>query len=155
MTNIIPIVTTLIVAVIASQISRIGLKSDSYKSLNLSPNQPQNIVFGIVWTIIYVSFAFVWYKYVTTKLGHLLFTTNILLNLLWVFLFFGAGKVISQSRLDMSKIVIISLLILTLYQAYYMWVTVEKNSALPTFILLVYASWLLCATGLNLATTIK
>jgi tryptophan-rich sensory protein len=154
MKSVLPIVATAATAIAASYITRNGLKSESYKNLSLSPKQPPSRIFALAWAIIYIGYAVVWYKYVTTTFGHVLFSINMVLNLLWVQIFFGAGDVMSEGRITLSKLVITTLLLLTLFQAYYMWTTVEEHAALPTYILLIYSSWLLCAAGLNYGTTV-
>ena len=66
------------------------------------------------------------------------------LNLSWVYAFFGYGDI------ALSKIIILLLLILTLYQAYAIkQYTKNKWSGVCAFSMLFYAAWLTVATGLN------
>lgn len=76
----------------------------------------------------------------------ILFAFSIFLNLLWVLLFFGAHNIM------LSRIVIVTLLLVVLYQAFVMW---QENKALNAFLLLIYVSWLICATGLNFETRLR
>lgn len=144
-----PVLTVLTVAVLGSALTSQGLNSDGYRSLELSSKQPPSWAFGVAWTVIYTTYAAVWATYVKTAAGHALFATNMALNLLWVWLFFGS-KTFTEQTLNASRIVILALLALTVGQAAYMWTSPKiTGNALPTFILLVYASWLVVATGLN------
>lgn len=144
-----PVLTVLAVAVLGSALTTQGLKSDGYLGLELSPKQPPSWAFAGAWTVIYASYAYVWVAYVKTALGHGLFAANMALNLLWVWLFFGS-KTFTQQTLNASRLVILALLALTVGQAVYMWTSPNiAGNALPTFLLLIYAGWLVVATGLN------
>jgi tryptophan-rich sensory protein len=125
-------------------------ESIAYKNqLVPSKYQPPGYVFGIVWAFIYISYAFVWSKYVDPwdLAGNGLFFTNMLLNLFWVWLFFGQTTY-TASILFSSRLVIILLFGLTLYQVKYIWQT-TKGSIFATVPLIVYASWLVIASFLN------
>lgn len=144
--NLFGIGVTAAAAIAGGYVSRQGLNSQAYKTqLQLSEYQPPGYVFGIAWTVIYVTYAYVWYKFVDSKYKHILFTINMLLNFLWVWLFFGQSTY-TQSSLDWSKLVIIGLLGLTLYQAYLMWQTKKLVAVIP---LLLYSLWLVLASKLN------
>lgn len=118
-------------------------------SVNRPPQSPSPLIFGIVWFILYAIYAYVWcesYKITNIKpILNLIFIISLIINVLWVISFFGFHEV------NFSKIIIILLLIIVLFQAYMMW---TLDSGLLTFLMLIYASWLIVATGLNFNTTL-
>ena len=102
------------------------------------------IIFIVVIAVIIVSY--VTYKNINIKpILNLIFIISLIINVLWVISFFGFHEV------NFSKIIIILLLIIVLFQAYMMW---TLDSGLLTFLMLIYASWLIVATGLNFNTTL-
>ena len=114
-----------------------------------SKHSPPGFVFGLVWTFIYVTFAFVWSQEVQTggTRTDFIYGVSLFLNVLWVLVFF-TGHAIQP-----SIGIIVSLLAVVLFQAYDMWFHSKSDyPGLYTFLLLVYASWLICATGLNIET---
>jgi tryptophan-rich sensory protein len=137
----------LVVAIVGSIITYYGLKSPLYDDFLLPVQQPPKWVFGLVWTFIYITYAYVWTSYIDTSYGNALFMANMVLNLLWVYVFFGSFS------LGMSRVIIVMLLVLTLYQAYYLWSS-EKNGV-SVFLMLIYAAWLITATGINFSITEK
>jgi tryptophan-rich sensory protein len=140
--NPLPIIIVSIVAVINSMISSKNLKWFNSKEVIRSPHTPPGYVFGIVWTFIYIAFTYVWITS-SNELGDNLFLISIFLNFLWVFVFFG------QHEFNLSRYIILALLLVTIYQAGQQWYI---NNTVGTFIMLVYCSWLICATGLNFET---
>lgn len=139
------IVTVLLVAVIGSIVSFLGLKSDKYKSRTLSVYQPPSWVFSVVWTFIYITYWYVWQSLVDKIPFYLnvLFYVNMGLNLLWTVLFFGFFMY------NLSFIVIIALIITLLAQVVILFRLKIKESGLHLFLLLIYLSWLCVATVLN------
>jgi tryptophan-rich sensory protein len=143
------ILIVIIIALVGSYITNQNLRSWYFSNrVQRSPFSPSPVIFGIVWTILYIFYAWAWciaYK----KSGYeyyLVFAISIVLNLLWVVFFFG------MQNLVMSRMVIILLLIVVFYQAYIMW---KLDSDLGLAFMLLYALWLICATGLNFTTSIK
>ena len=141
-------VIVIIIVLINVYITNQGLKTWYFTDqVEKSQFSPPPIVFGIVWTILYVLYAWTWclaykksgYKY------YPLFIWSIILNLLWVVFFFGFQNMV------LSRITIILLLITVLYQAYIM---NKLKSNLGTVFMLLYALWLVCAAVLNFTTTI-
>lgn len=144
--NVFGVIITLVVAVVGTLITMKGLKSQAYKTqLHLSEYQPPGFVFGIAWTVIYALYMYTWYKYVKTEHEWIMFAINMILNLGWVWLFFGQNRY-DQSILTWSKIIILVLFAVTLYQIYLMWQKVDLIAVIP---LMLYAMWLLLATYLN------
>jgi translocator protein len=146
----------IIVAIVGILVTRYGMRTGSnYSNYILSPHQPPSWMFGLVWTILYIGYAVVWVyltrNYSDTTL-EALFIFNMILNVLWVILFFGAGMV------ELSKYVILALFALTIIQGVYVWTTVPTYRGsyvgVCTFYLFIYASWLAVASGLNLETMV-
>lgn len=114
------------------------------RSIHTPPKQ----WFGIIWTVLYAMYIYTWcqsYKNSGTTYDAL-FGISILLNLLWIIVFFG------MHNIELSKYVIIALLCTVLFQAYVMWF--RQNNGVCTFMMLIYASWILCAAGLNFETKV-
>lgn len=148
---------TVIVAVLGTLITIQGVKSSAYQNqLELSKYQPPRYVFSIIWTIIYASYAYVWYKYVKTDSLNGIFALNMILNLLWVAVFFGPSSY-TQNGIMMSRILILSLLVLTFYQLHLVWKLKlpnrDHNIAMAS--LGIYASWLFAASFLNFDLRLK
>jgi tryptophan-rich sensory protein len=117
-----------------------------YATLSEPPGTPPNWVFGPVWTILYamigVSFALIWHDHPgrlgKTRLTYF-FVIQLVLNLLWTPVFFGAHQ------LGMALAVIITLLIFIV-------LTIRefgKYSQLAALLLLPYLLWVSYATYLN------
>lgn len=106
---------------------------------------PPNITFGIVWTILFVMIATAMYFSLSNSKGKMtktlvtLFAINLVLNVLWSALFFGAhnatGAFIDLLLLWISIVALI----------YYTW----KVSKLSSWMLLPYAIWVTFAGLLN------
>jgi tryptophan-rich sensory protein len=142
--SLLKIFIVVIAAVLGSILTMNGMKVGSeYNNLILSKYQPQSFIFSIVWTFIYISYAYVWVKLPSSNFTNLLFTTNMVLNFLWVYAFF------TETNLSASRYIIIGLLLLTLFQAYYVYQLEIEKSGLYIFLLLIYASWLTVASVLN------
>ena len=145
MINYLPIVIVLIVAIIGGIISNKNLPWFYSSNVVRSPHTPPGYIFGIVWSVIYIAFAYVWIKS-SKQLGNTFFIISIILNLLWTVVFFGFHNFI------LSRFIIIALLAVTLYQAYQLW---KIKDTVGAFLMLVYSSWIICATGLNFETHLK
>lgn len=145
------VLIVLTVVIIGSIISQRGVKTwlfDSSQTI-ISPQQPPSIVFGIVWTILYLIYLAVWLTATKNEPWNsidTLFAIGMVLNLAWVWTFFG--------RRDMlwSRIIIILMIGVGLVQAYMVW-QVNTLPAVLTFGILIYVAWLIVATGLNFGTT--
>lgn len=140
---IIIIIVVVMVALIGSFISRKGISWLYSNNVIRSPHMPPNWAFGIVWTLLYIMYIYVWCD---SPSHDLLFAISIILNLLWVILFFGVHDIM------LSRVIIVILLLVVLYQVCVMW---QENRALNAFLLLIYVSWLVCATGLNFETRLR
>lgn len=109
---------------------------------------PPNWVFAPVWTILYVMMGIaaglVWDKLEENKelvkKGLFLFTIQLLLNLLWTYLFFGLQNIL----LALLEIV---LLLLIIYETYLVFKKID-NTAGKLFI--PYIAWVVFATILTI-----
>lgn len=110
---------------------------------------PPNWVFAPVWTILYVMMGIaaglVWDKLEENKelvkKGLFLFTIQLLLNLLWTYLFFGLQNIL----LALLEIV---LLLLIIYETYLVFNKID-NTAGKLFI--PYIAWVVFATILTIS----
>lgn len=142
---------TVIVAVLGTLITMQGLKNPAYQNqLELSKYQPPRYVFSVIWTVIYASYAYVWYKYVKTETLNGIFALNMILNLLWVAVFFGPSSY-TQNGIVVSRILIVSLLLLTLYQLHLVAKLdlCKRDHNIAVGSLGIYAGWLCLASFLN------
>ncbi len=112
-----------------------------YYTLNKSPYTPKPIVFSIVWTILYVimiySFIII-YKKDSSKLN--IFYSQLIINLLWVYVFFS---------LNNYKISLV-LLIILIYLVYRMYNTFKQVDKYIGLLQLPYLGWLYLALYLNI-----
>jgi len=125
-------------------VTRQGI-ADWYSHLNQPPGTPPNIVFPIVWTILYtlmgIALALLWSSNSSNKqLSFGLFALQLILNFNWSWIFFG---------LKNSGLALIDLMLL--------WVAVcgtifalKKHTALGAWLLLPYLIWTTYALYLNL-----
>jgi tryptophan-rich sensory protein len=141
------VIIVVIVALIASYITRGGIEWLYSDKVNASTRMPKGYIFGIVWTVIYIAYAYAWATSIDSLISNLdlIFTGAILLNLAWVVVFFGLRNI------ELAKIIIVLLALVTGFQAFQQW---RAKNTLNTFLLLVYLSWLICAAGLNFDTTL-
>lgn len=145
------IIIVIIEVIIVSYISYKNINSWYFTDLVIRPKQaPPPIIFGIVWFILYTIYAYAWcssyYRAKHRTLINIIFFISLFLNFLWVLSFFGLHLI------GYSKIIIVMLLLLVLYQACIMW---KLEDGLSTFLMLIYAGWLIVATGLNFNTFLK
>lgn len=115
-----------------------------FSSLNHPPGRPPNWLFGPVWTTLYLmigtSFALIWHQ---KNLGKnrltFLFSTQLILNLLWTPIFFRAHQI----TLALVVIILMWLTILLTIQAF------SKVSKPAASLLIPYLIWVTFATYLN------
>lgn len=115
-----------------------------YNNLKKSPLTPPNIVFPVVWTIIYITIAIsagliIWKGGLKNKSAILFFIVQLLLNLAWSPVFF-------RMRMIGPSFTIIILMwlfiILTIYEF-------NKIYTLASYILIPYLIWVSFAMYLN------
>lgn len=138
------IVTTEAVGLVSGLLA--GNNVANYEALNTVPFSPPAYVFGMVWPILYALIAISLYwitqavETQSTKFkAYLLYGLQLLLNVLWSSLFFGASLrwVAFILMLLLDSVVFIQI-------RYY-----AKLSKLASFLLTPYFIWLLFATYLN------
>jgi benzodiazapine receptor len=142
---LIRIIIVIVVALLGSYITNKNISWLYSDNIQRSIYMPKGYIFGIVWTIIYIGFAYVWCKSlkIKDKTVDIIFMLSILLNFLWVVTFFGLQLI------DLSRIIIILLSFVVLYQAYQQY---KNKFRLGTVIMLIYLAWLIFATFLNFGT---
>lgn len=119
-----------------------------YPSLNKSVLTPPDIVFKIVWPILYVlMFASLFLFYISydgndflVSTGFIFFSIQLILNVMWPLVFFRYHKIL----LSLILILLITVFVgLTINQFL-------KASCTAAFLLLPYLVWLLFASYLNI-----
>lgn len=110
-----------------------------YGSLNKPDLAPPAVVFPIAWTILYVLMGISLYMNRNNKKNMITFFIQLMLNYLWVFVFFGA-----QSWLG-GFIVIILLDVMILYTI----LEFYKENKLSAYMLIPYLLWCIFASYLN------
>ncbi len=127
---------------IGSLLMNNGPKTEWYTSLNLAPWTPPGWVFGVAWTTIMICFsiymAFLYIKIPTTKVK-VLFTIQLILNVIWNYLFFNLHLV------ALGLVVIIGLTIVIATFTF----TFKSELKTKTLLILPYFIWLCIATSLN------
>jgi len=129
-------------ASLASYYTSQGLKKPKYMNSKKPSWSPPSAVFGIVWTILYLLYVYSWYK-APEKLNWL-FILNMVLNVLWCFLFFASGK------WEYALIALVVLNIVLFAQV----ILLFKYNTIAAALLVPYFLWSCFATFLNY-TTIK
>ena len=117
-----------------------------YASLNKPPVTPPNWLFGPMWTVLYTLISIALYLFwVKSKklnnIGGRLFMVQIILNLVWSLVFFGAHSIIG------GLVTIIFLWFFTLANLIE-FKAVDKQAG---YLLLPYLAWITAATVLNLS----
>lgn len=121
-----------------------------YPMLAKPSGLPPNIVFPIVWTILYIMMGFALALFWSTKakkkgLGYLFFFVQLAANFVWSFLFFY----LENPLLGLTDIILmIILVVLTIIEF-------SKVTKLGSYFLYPYLLWLVYATYLNLFIWIK
>ena len=121
-----------------------GSITDWYSTLTRPPGTPPNWIFGPVWSALYamigISFALVWHQ---GGLGKnrltFLFVTQLILNLAWTPIFFGAHHIVPA----LIVIVLMWIFIALTIRAF------SKQSRAAAYLLVPYLIWVSYATYLN------
>jgi tryptophan-rich sensory protein len=141
------LIIVLIVLIIETIITIKGLKNPTYQNFQKPSIQPRSIVFSIAWLILFGIIIYAWYesthvaesKNVSTTTLQILFGLNLLLNFLWVVVFFY--------KFDYK--ISLFILVLLVIETIALIVVVSKYSTTAAILLGIYLLWLLFATYLN------
>lgn len=115
-----------------------------YNSLYVSALTPAGWVFSVAWTVLYfliglALFFVMQQKRVNKKNSYILFTINLILNLLWSFVFFGSHAP------EIALLILTALIIVAIFMAREFF-NVSKTAA---WLILPYILWLMFAFYLN------
>ena len=116
--------------------------SSGYSGLEMPPLSPPGIAFPIAWTILYILLGIsLWlvYRAGGDRVFYILFAVQMVLNLVWVPLFFGYG-LMAGAMLDLVLMWLITLMMI---------VIARRNARNASYILVVYIAWLTFAAYLN------
>lgn len=116
-----------------------------FGDLNKPSQWVPDFIIPIMWTIIYVSFAIILWRWtekakLTTKTKVLLIVNGVL-NVLWCLLFFTLNQTLGGNIA----------IILNLIFAIVLWLDINKQEKVYSYILSLYPIWLCLATTLNTA----
>ena len=140
------LILVLITAAFCSYFNRIGMQN-FYSEINLSALTPPNIVFPIVWAVLYILLTMAFYFVLNNadktliRPAATLFTFNMFLQVLWTFVFFYNAYFFSGFMV---------LIILDFAGALLVWAFYQINRT-AGLMLVPYFLWLLFATYLNWA----
>lgn len=121
-----------------------GSSGATYRALDLPPFAPPSWLFGPVWTVLYVMIAVAGWRAWRAGAGPValaLWGVQLVLNLAWTPLFFGADRY-GWALVD---IVALLLAIAATIAAF------RRTSALAAWLMVPYAAWVAFATALNVA----
>lgn len=131
-----PLTIGIIVSIITSN-------NFNLKELNQPPLTPPNILFPIVWTILYFLIGISYYLYkkntYTEKIEIIIYYTQLLVNALWSIIFFTL-------KLRFFSIIWILILVILIYTLITLFLQKYKPSA---YLLIPYLIWCLFATYLT------
>jgi tryptophan-rich sensory protein len=130
---------------LSGYLSNSGYSNDWFAALEKPSFLPPGWVFGVVWTTLYtlmgLAFSFVWLAWPSRERRNALrfFHAQLLVNLLWSPIFFGAQMI------EVGLVTIVSLLLLVLFTARHF----ARIQPLAGLLLVPYLAWLCLATALN------
>lgn len=122
-----------------------------YKNLKKSNLTPPDIVFGIVWPILYTLIAISFVVFIRTSTpirknpAIIVFLIQLVLNLSWSPVFF------KRQNIKLSLVIIVLTLIFTLINIWLFY----KINPISAYLLIPYAVWLMFATYLNAYIYVK
>lgn len=133
----------IIVAGLGSIFVMLGM--DWFGALNKPTQWIPDFIIPIMWTIIYTSFAIILWRWTDkaklTSKTKVLLIINGVLNVLWCLLFFTLKQTLGGNIA----------IILNLIFAIFLWVDINKQEKIYSYILSLYPIWLCLATTLNTA----
>jgi len=133
----------IVVAGLGSIFVMLGM--DWFVKLNKPSQWVPDFVIPIMWTIIYISFAIILWRWTDkaklTSKTKVLLIINGVLNILWCLLFFTLKQTLGGNIA----------IILNLIFAILLWIDINKQEKIYSYILSIYPIWLCLATTLNTA----
>ncbi len=146
LTPVLAIVSILASSLIGGIATGAAIQSGWYATLSKSPLNPPNIVFGPVWTILYVmigiSFVMVWRAAFHHAHDYkVAFGTQMALNLLWSLIFFGMRSP------EGGVVVILALLVAIVWNI----IVFNRYKKVAAWLLVPYLAWVSFATYLNIS----
>lgn len=139
------LLVVIVVALVAAVIISRAVKTEFYDTLQKPGWAPSPGVIAVIWTVLYLLIAFATYRcwYFATPdqrvtLGWI-FLIQILMNLLWIIIFFGVKNVRA------ARTIIVLLLLMILIQGVYMY-RIDRGSG---YIFLPYFAWIILMAVLN------
>jgi len=133
----------IVVAGLGSIFVMLGM--DWFVTLNKPSQWVPDFVIPIMWTIIYISFAIILWRWTDkaklTSKTKVLLIINGVLNILWCLLFFTLKQTLGGNIA----------IILNLIFAILLWIDINKQEKIYSYILSIYPIWLCLATTLNTA----
>ena len=113
-----------------------------YETLNRAPWNPPNIVFPIVWAMLYLFIATSGWQIFSSQISKLkwLWWAQLSINAIWSWIFFGQHWVL----IGLIDIVILNIILITLITGCF-----KYKLRLSALLLLPYLAWLILATTLN------
>ena len=148
-----------IACLIAIGLGGIFQPGEWYTQINIAPWSPPNYVFPIVWSILYVCIAIAGWRIFNqgTFLLKALWASQLVLNALWSWMFFGEHWVLIAFIDIVIIITLVSTLIVKCWSSSALHHRApdrensQKNSLrLCSYLLIPYVVWLLIASSLNL-----
>ena len=131
--------TVLACAALASYFTSSGLQSKKYLSIKKPSWYPRGYAFGIAWTIIYLLYSYSWSKTINMFWMNILFWINIILNVLWCYVFFSLGDYTLALGVLIALVGTLVLQIVSFY----------KYDNIATVLLIPYLLWCCFASYLN------
>jgi tryptophan-rich sensory protein len=128
---------------IGSWLMNNGPQTEWYMNLNQAPWTPPGWVFGVAWTTIMICFSVYLAKLFedqNSKFLRGLFSVQVILNVIWNFLFFN---------LHLVSAGLLVIVLLTLVVFYFFFKYRMDEMKYYKYLLLPYMVWLLIATSLN------
>jgi tryptophan-rich sensory protein len=128
-----------IVAGAGSYFTMKGLEKDKYKNSKKPSWYPPGYAFSIAWSLIYLLYIYSWTQASYIPKINILFTLNMIFNLLWTFFFFYL------EYWSLALFTLIGLVILLITQI----TELYKYNMLASLLLIPYLGWSVFATYLN------
>ena len=111
-----------------------------YNSLIKPPAAPPNILFPIIWSIIYLLMGIAYYFYKNNNDTNYIYYIQLIVNLLWSIIFF----ILKWRFISLLWIILLDILIILTMKIF------KKNSKISFYLFIPYILWCLFATYLTI-----